>query len=275
MIRLADISLDAAASQKLQEWQDEVDALPDYAARVEAADRRFGSRNRPDNATFKEVRATLDRMCSGARRCAYCEDSAGDEVEHVRPKNLYPDAVFKWENYLYACGSCNGPKRNKYAVYSSASGAEVEVTRRSGDPVVEPEPGDPLLIDPRSEDPTQYLVLDLLGTHLFRPRPGLPARWKRRAEYTIEVLGLNSRDYLPRARQQAYAAYVGLLGKYVERKRQVEAGSGGWTQADLDQIARELRDLPHPTVWTEIKRWRSCLYEVEQLFQAAPEALNW
>ena len=47
----------------------------------------------------------------------YCEDSVGDEVEHHRPKNLYPDHTFLWDNYLYACGPCNGPKNNRFAVF--------------------------------------------------------------------------------------------------------------------------------------------------------------
>ena len=70
------------------------------------------------NPTFRKVRESLTRMCSGAQRCVYCEDSVGDEVEHIEPKDLYPCLVFLWTNYVYACGRCNGGKSNKFAVVS-------------------------------------------------------------------------------------------------------------------------------------------------------------
>lgn len=36
---------------------------------------------------FADVRRVLDEMCSGPRRCGYCEDSCADEIEHIRPKD--------------------------------------------------------------------------------------------------------------------------------------------------------------------------------------------
>src|SRR5690242_8446909 len=101
MIRLPEADLSVAAEQALTRWQKEIDDLPDYPTRVEAASKRFSARNRQDNPVFAEVREALTRMCCGAQRCAYCEDSAADEVEHIRPKNLYPEAVFLWQNYAY------------------------------------------------------------------------------------------------------------------------------------------------------------------------------
>lgn len=94
MIQLPDQALDVATSTALRRFQAEVDAAGDYPAQVAEAKRLFGLRNARGNATFDEIKRVLDRMCSGARRCAYCEDSAADEVEHVRPKDLYPDVVF-------------------------------------------------------------------------------------------------------------------------------------------------------------------------------------
>lgn len=88
MIRLPDIPPPGAASQQLASWQAEVDALRSHAARVEAAKRLFKQRNTSKNKTFVEVRRRLTAMCSGAQRCGYCEDSAADEVEHIRPKDL-------------------------------------------------------------------------------------------------------------------------------------------------------------------------------------------
>ena len=89
MIRLPDVPLALAAKTQLRRWQSAIDRLPGYDARVAEAALRFKQRNTATNTTFKAVRASLDTMCSGGRRCAYCEDSAADEVEHVSPKGVW------------------------------------------------------------------------------------------------------------------------------------------------------------------------------------------
>ena len=110
MIRLPEIELPAAAADGLIGCQAKVDEKASYAEQVAEAKRLFAARNTKGDAVFDVVKATLEQMCAGARRCAYCEDSMADEVEHVRPKDLYPEVVFAWANYVYACGPCNGPK---------------------------------------------------------------------------------------------------------------------------------------------------------------------
>ena len=114
MIRLPPRSLDAATQQQLSQWQHEVDSLATYPARVETAKARFKERNKKGNVTFDVVRVQLVAMSHGARRCAYCEDSVGDEVEHIWPKDFFPERAFVWTNYLYACGGCNGAKLNRW-----------------------------------------------------------------------------------------------------------------------------------------------------------------
>src|SRR2546426_12783509 len=116
MVQIEPVELPAHAKQALQRYQAEVDAESGYERRVEIADAKFKTYNRKSNSAFEQIKDTLDAMCSGARRCMYCEDSAADEIEHHRPKNLYPELAFAWENYLYACGPCNGPKNNRFAV---------------------------------------------------------------------------------------------------------------------------------------------------------------
>ncbi|MBX3729546.1 MAG: hypothetical protein KF858_10215 [Candidatus Sumerlaeia bacterium] len=37
----------------------------------------------------------------------YCEDSRATDIEHIRPKEHYPEVAFVWENYAYACNVCN------------------------------------------------------------------------------------------------------------------------------------------------------------------------
>src|SRR5438132_9320325 len=139
MLRLPDIPLPPSTQRQLTKYQNQINLKVDYAERVAAAKDRFAVYNTKDNPTFKSVKQVLTTLCSGARRCMYCEDSYADEVEHFKPKDLYPEAAFVWENYLYACGPCNGPKNNQFAVFSRSTGRFKDITRRRGSPVVPPE----------------------------------------------------------------------------------------------------------------------------------------
>lgn len=112
MLQLPETNLDPKWQNYLDTWQREINALPSYSEKVEQAKAKY--ENRAGTVTFKNIRGTLATMCSGNRRCCYCEDSLADEVEHIRPKSLYPELVFVWENYLYSCGPCNSKKSNNY-----------------------------------------------------------------------------------------------------------------------------------------------------------------
>lgn len=264
MIQIPPADLPTGVSRALAGYQARVDREPDYARRVELAAARFKRYNRADNPVFREIRRMLDSMCAGARRCMYCEDSAADEVEHHHPKNLFPDLAFVWTNYLYACGPCNGPKNNRFAVL--AKGKLREVTRRPGDPVKRPVAGRTALLHPRLESALDFMTLDIAGdTFLFVPT----ARHPRRAEYTLEILGLNNRDYLRRARREAYESYRARVREYISER---DAGAG---QAKLDLLVDALRRMQHPTVWHEMRRQRTLIPELARLFRQAPEALSW
>ena len=204
MIRLSDPGLDSVSVQRLNDYQREVDEAETYAERVASAKTLFSRRNRASNRTFRRVRQALAQMCSGAQRCVYCEDSVGDEVEHIQPKDIYPCLVFVWTNYVYACGRCNGGKNNIFAVITP-NGFE-NVTRKPGTPVVPPLPGAPAFLNPRIEEPLEFLDMDLQDTFFVIARAGIPDLERDRAEFTIETLKLN-RDVLAQARCTAYGSY--------------------------------------------------------------------
>lgn len=269
-IRAPELPPDVSAT--LAGYQAEVDQAGDYAAQVERARDLFSLRNRKDNRAFHVVREQLDLLCHGPRRCMYCEDAPADEVEHVRPKALYPDLVFAWRNYVYACGPCNGPKSSRFAVFSHRTQMEVDVTRPRGAPVQPPEPGHPLLIDPRSEDPLDLLRLDLRGTFLFQPAHPSGNLAYRRAEYTIDVLNLNGqqgRDYLPRARSAAYHSFHSNLCRYLQLRK------AGASSEKLDRYRQAIVNTNHRTVWVEMQRQHEQHPELRPLFRAADEALDW
>ena len=264
VIQLPDVGLEGRVAGSLAGYQAEVDAAGDYGARVRRGKVLFSQRNKRSNSTFREVRRSLTRLCSGAQRCVYCEDSVGDEVEHIQPKDLYPCLVFVWSNYVYACGRCNGAKSNKFAVI--AGGRLKDATRGRNAPVTPPPPGQPVFLNPRVDDPLDFLHLDL-GTFFVVAREGGRVLDQERAEFTIEALNLN-RDVLMHARAGAFGAYRARLFEYVRKRDQVEI-------AKRQAMIEGLMTTSHPTVWAEMKRQRASIPELGELFARAPEALAW
>jgi uncharacterized protein (TIGR02646 family) len=271
MIRLPDRALPPQQATALQRLQVKVDAAGSYADQVAEGKRLFRLRNKRGNRLFDAVKSELDQMCSGERRCAYCEDSAADEVEHVRPKDLYPQNVFAWSNYIYACGTCNGPKRNRFAVFIARSIKPVEVARKPDARICPPRDGRPVFIDPRVEDASKLMNLDLEGTFYFRPLAPRGTRDHARAVYTIKVLRLNARDDLRRARHAAYKVYLVHLRHYRdERDRNVPTSR-------LIELREDIKRLQHPTVWREMQcqKDNKKLPELRALFVEVPEAATW
>ena len=266
MVPVRDKPLPKSVAAELKKYQASVDSHPDYPGRVEAAKAQFKARNRPGNATFRAVRQTLNEMCHGSRRCMYCEDAPADEVEHFKPKDLYPDVAFAWDNYLYAWGLCNEPKNNQFSIIARTR--LHDVTRRPGDPVVPPRKGRPALIDPRRENPLDFLMLDIIDTFEFViiSRPGSIAY--ERADYTRNVFRLNDRDYLIESRRTAFGSYCSLLRWYGD---EVRAGDRG----KADRVRDYILGSSHATVWAEMKRQRGRIAELGSLFDRAPDALGW
>jgi len=269
MLQLSKTSLPRHTREELRGFQQRIDALPNYEARVQSAKTLFPQKNRADNPTFKSVRKTLSQMCSGAQRCAYCEDSSADEVEHIKPKDLFPESTFVWPNYLYACGPCNGRKNNHFAVLLYGTGNLVDVTRRVGEPIIPPTRGRPACINPRRENALVFMELDLVDTFYFLPSAPLGSIEYVRADYTITVLRLNERDLLPAARREAYLSYRARLVEYIEKR------NAGRSKKRLDDLVKALKRMGHPTVWAEMKRQQGLIQELRDLFATAPEALAW
>jgi uncharacterized protein (TIGR02646 family) len=67
-------------------------------------------------ALWGEAKAQLQAMSSD--KCSYCEVPIGSrregQVEHFRPKSLFPALAYEWGNYLLGCGGCNGAKSDKW-----------------------------------------------------------------------------------------------------------------------------------------------------------------
>lgn len=262
MIRMQPRELPAEALAELVELQRELDSLPTYPERVSAAIEQWPSRRR--RKVFELVEKVLSDMCPGPRRCMFCEDNGAFQIEHFRPKSLYPGLVYAWVNYLFACGQCNAPKSNRFAIFS-VSGEVLELFRTA----LEPENGPSVLLDPRQDEPMDYLWLDLSDTFRFKPIHTAGTPDYSRADVTLRWLGLNDRDELVEARRNAYGDYLARFERYANRKR---------SDADpqtLERLRRSIERSTHITVWREMQRQHEKIDELRALFAEAPEALEW
>jgi hypothetical protein len=64
-----------------------------------------------------QIKAQL--IIETSEKCAYCESLvrhiAFGDVEHIKPKSLFPELCFTWSNLTFACSVCNGNKRSYYS----------------------------------------------------------------------------------------------------------------------------------------------------------------
>jgi hypothetical protein len=277
MIQLIRPALSATASANLVKYQANVDSQVGFPAQVAFAKDDFPLKNVIGNATFDNVKEKLIEMCSGAERCHYCEDSKADEVEHLLPKDVYPDYCYQWTNYLYSCGPCNIKKSNKCAIINPTNQQLVSnqppKKKKNGPPSPPPNPpmvGQQAFINLETEDPLTFFLLDLnSGSFEFAELPVPNSTDYLRAKYTLETLRLNKRAFLRKARKQAFGDYKARLTEYIFHR------NAGAPQLQIIKMIEELKTHSHPTVWKEMIRQRNHIPELQALFNQAPEAINW
>lgn len=271
MHRLVSLDLQQSTLTYLQQMQEKIDALPTTVAQATTAKKLWASKggNKTGKTAIGDLRKALGKMAGALERCMYCEDSAADEIEHHHPKDLYPALTFVWSNHLFACGPCNGPKNNKFAVVETVENIliDVQAVVRAGNAI--PAGAAPALIDPRKEDPLGYLWLDLQDTFEFLPSAEPGTIGHTRGKYTIQVLRLNARDVLVAARRNAFTGFQARLSDYAGLKKI------GAPEAELGRARKELLSAPHFTVWLEMQRQQDAFPRLTALFAEVPEAHDW
>ncbi|MBK7875374.1 MAG: hypothetical protein IPJ77_06430 [Planctomycetes bacterium] len=143
-----------------------------------------------DSSEFRPVLLALQDMSGHARRCMYCLDSHGTDVEHFRPKSVYPESMFRWANLLLGCTECGRFKGNRFPV---------------------DEHGVPQLIDPTSVDPWEHLDFDPatgILTARFDPARGAPSPI---GVATVEILRLDQREVLSRGHSRTFRRLCGVV----------------------------------------------------------------
>ena len=172
-----------------------------------------------------------------------------------------PDGVVEESVRLIGTSACMA------ALFGGGGRNWVEVTRAPGSPVTPPAKGKPALIDPRTEDPLNFIWLDM-GSWRYTPKLDISPRALLRASFTIDVLQLNTRDELLRGRRRAFSGYLARL-------REFSGKADSWDAAGKQAFIEDFQAESYRTVWLEMLRQRKSLADLQQLLGAVPEALAW
>jgi hypothetical protein len=91
---------------------DETDFIRTAAnPKLEAARRYENARK---SAWFKPVVDKLKALSGKGQRCMYCSGSEASDVEHFKPKAVFPLLAMTWKNFLWICTPCNRQKLDRF-----------------------------------------------------------------------------------------------------------------------------------------------------------------
>ena len=104
-----------------------------------------------------EIVDSLTRLFHG--KCAYCEqpvDRNSGEIDHHRPKSLYPWLAYEWENFYRACDTCFYNKKSLFPIVGErvVPGTSLDEARRHEKA---------LLLDPCFDEPMGHLKFTVTG----------------------------------------------------------------------------------------------------------------
>ncbi len=294
MVQLHSKTLSLATQQHLNDCQQDVDTQPNQQAKVQRANNLWQNKHSGNGQeAFDEIRETLDSMHARSGVCQYCEWNEISPIEHFFPKKHFPEKAFVWENYLRICHNCNGSeyKHDKFAVFLP-DGIVFHLPITRGTYHVPPS-SDHVLINPRTEDPAQFLNIDLATGSILQKLNATPREFEK-ANYTRNLLGLNTRDVLLRGRKKAAQNYFSKLEKYVRvcavadfLELNVAISNHFGLSLDVNKnfesekerlkthLKNDILDDPFPFVWAEMKRQQNIRPNLQILFRLVPEALLW
>lgn len=179
-------------------------AVDERAKAARALWEKSGTRTR----VYRPLKHILQQMALGLEQCMYCGADLGTDVDHFDPIARNPLRAFDWLNHLLACGPCNSNhKRDRFPIDAD---------------------GQPLLINPTTEDPFEHLTLSL-STDVYHPLSD-------KGTATIDVCGLN-RSQLMDGRRRARSVVAFCLRAWAATDR---AGR----DARLAEAAQMIREQP-------------------------------
>ncbi len=290
MLRLVSKSLTSATQAQLEALQKLVNDKARFADKTAKAQSLWDNKSssRIGKATFEEIKMQLVKMCVSVGICNYCEQSEANDIEHIFPKSFFPSLTFVWSNYLLACKQCNTAFKLDRCFVLDTHGNIQETIRGQ-----EPAHQTVTLINPRLEDPAEYMILNTQN-YIFEIYDDLSSVKYNKADKTLEILALNTRHTLIATREhtaqyfyQRMALLVRLLDaetieqihhlltpydRYLDTNKTLNELKASIT----DGFKRDIVQHAHPSVWAAIKlvdsktnpKWAN-------LFQQLPDALTW
>ncbi len=127
---------------------------------------RDGHGTKPSDSKWRDFHENVSNTFSSL--CGYCEERCIGEVDHFRPKSKFPERVYKWDNWVLACHTCNSKKSKHWP-----SGGFVDPCAKS-----------------RGARPELYFDFDTKTGEIL-PKSGLTAARGRKANRMINDLELN------------------------------------------------------------------------------------
>jgi uncharacterized protein (TIGR02646 family) len=212
-----------------------------------------------------EIRGQLFELFRG--KCAYCESPLSGEfvVDHLRPMSgalaldgsVSPDhywwLAYTWENLYACCADCASFKGARFPVRAARA-----MPGTTGDELLAEEP---LLLDPRRDQPEQHLVYAEDGTVVSVTPQG---------QASIEVLGLN-RTSLVTART---AALEEVRGEWKELSARLSSPTA---VPDPDQVERLFStELPYAALRRQfVNGWiQSRRADVDKALESTPHGID-
>ena len=164
------------AAKLLKALAQETKHILAHANPKEEAARRY--KNARKTMWFAPVVTKLKKLSGPGQRCMFCSGSEASDVEHYRPKAVYPSLAMTWENYIWSCAPCNRSKLDKFPPDTEPGGQ---------------------FVNPLDEDPWEFFFIDEFG--FLTPRYDKKTNTlNERAVTTRDLLGLN-REGVQESRQ--------------------------------------------------------------------------
>lgn len=262
-----------------------------YACAIETWNDRKNKKK--DKEIWQSIEQKLEANHPALGLCQYCEFDRNTATEHFFPKKHFPERAFQWDNYLRVCSKCNSSyKGDNFAVFSPEGSTTVFHLPNTKSTYPTPPSDDAVLINPRTENPQNYLMLDI-GTGVFIT-PDTDLRGTEKANYTIELLHLNTDTDLLRYRKKALDQYQSKLEFYAKVKQAIDfqslidalppAKRAIVVQTNLfpvekerllDVLKADIQDDLFPCAWREIIAQKDFFPILQSLFSTAPEAETW
>lgn len=125
--------------------------------------------NAPSGKKYNHPTVKAALMSESHSKCIYCESKMKHvdhgEIEHIKPKSLFPQDIFDWNNLGFVCSVCNNTKSDKH---------DTSIP----------------IVNPFVDDPSAFLVS--IGAVMYS-KPG-----SDRGQFTIQTVDLNRTELVER-----------------------------------------------------------------------------